>query len=132
MKKILIVALSLFILTTCTQSDEGKEAPEASFETLNSLLTTPRDSLSLEQKETLLEIALIMDEKIEFEDGYFVNKATEEDFKAKGIDLYYFEMVNKGVSEINTVIKNDDLDNAEELFRDSKKQLKTDIENLSH
>jgi uncharacterized protein YcfL len=78
MKKFLIVAISAFILTACTQSQESKATSEPSIETLHSILSTPIDSLSVDQKETLLQIALIMDEKLVIEDGYFVNKATEE------------------------------------------------------
>jgi hypothetical protein len=63
-----------------------------------------------------------------------VNKATEEDFNAKGIDLYYFKMLNKDVSGINMGIKNVDACyafNAEKLFNDFKKDIKMQIENLS-
>ena len=130
MKKILFIALSAFILSACTQPQESKENTEPSIETLN-ILTIPRDSLSLEQRKTMLEISLIMDEKLVLEDRIFVLKATEEDFKAKGVDLYYFNLMKKGVSETNESIKNESIENIEEVFKESKKQLKMEIESLS-
>lgn len=132
MKFFLIVALSAFIFTACTQSDQNNEISEPSIESLNSLLSTPRDSLSLEQKETVLNLLKIMDEKLVVEDGSFAFKATEDDFKAKGINLYYFEMLKKDVYDMNTSIKNDDLNlDLEEILIESKKKLKIVIEDFS-
>lgn len=133
MKNILIIALSAFVFTSCIQSDQNSEILEPSIESLNSILTTPKDSLSLEQKETVLNLLKIMDEKLVIEDGEFVLNATEKDFKRKGVNLYYFEMLKNDVNDMNTSIKNDDLNlNIEEILLESKKKLKMVIEDFSH
>lgn len=132
MKKFLIIVLSAFIFTSCTQSEQKQEILEPNIESLNSILTTPKDSLSLEQKETMLNLLTLMDEKLEIEDGEFVFNATEKDFDARGINLYYFEMLKKDIYDMNTSIKNDDLNlDLEEILIESKKKLKMVIENFS-
>lgn len=136
MKKFLFIVLSALILYACTQSQESKVSTEPSIETLNSILTIPVDSLSIEQKEEMLELFKIMDEKIEIEGDRFALKATEKDFEAKGVNLYYFNMLKKDVSDMNTSIKNDGFENSgfeniEEIFNETKRKLKIAIENLS-
>jgi len=132
MKKFLIIALYAFIFTACTQSEQKQEILEPNIESLNSILTTPKDSLSLEQKETMLNLLTLMDEKLEIEDGEFVFNATEKDFDARGINLYYFEMLKKDIYDMNTSIKNDDLNlDLEEILIESKKKLKIVIEDFS-
>lgn len=137
MKKILILSLSLIILSACTQSETNKEALEPSIESLNSVFNVPIDSLSVEQKREMLELFKIMEEKLELVDGNLVVNTTEKNFEDKGINLYYFSMLNKSMSDMNTFIKNDNVENGglndiEEIFIEMKEKLKEGIENLSH
>lgn len=137
MKKFLILSLSLIILSACTQSETNKEALEPSIESLNSVFNVPIDSLSVEQKREMLELFKIMEEKLELVDGNLVVNTTEKDFEDKGINLYYFSMLNKSMSDMNTFIKNDNVENGglndiEEIFIEMKEKLKEGIENLSH
>ena len=130
MKKILIVVLSVFILSSCTtKGDTNKEdasinAIESSDsihqEDYDAIFTPNQDSLSVDQKKLQRKLLVLMKDHVKIKDGLIYNSATKEDFESQGIAVYYFNMLEKNLGDLNTAIKKDGLD-AQKLYEEMMK-----------
>ena len=130
MKKILIVVLSVFILSSCTtKGDTNKEdasinAIESSDsiqqEDYDAIFAPNQDSLSVDQKELQHKLLVLMKEHVKIKNGLIYSSATKEDFESQGIAVYYFNLLEKKLGDLNTAIKKDGLD-AQKLFEEMMK-----------
>ena len=51
-----------------------------------------------------------MKEHVKIKNGLIYSSATKEDFESQGIAVYYFNMLEKNLGDLNTTIKKDGLD----------------------
>ena len=134
MKRILIIALSAIVLSSCSNKSAKNETTVNSssidsIENSNSLLQedydaifTPfPDSLSVEQKELQHKLLIIMKENVKIKDEIIYSSATKEDFESQDIPLYYYDMLNKNLEDLNATIKNDSL-NPQKFYDDMMKE----------
>ena len=134
MKKILFVALSIFILSACTnKGDTAKEdTPIDVIENNNSvgleawnnifLPHSDSDSLTAEQKETQRILTPMIIESIEIKDNRFHTTLTREDFEKQNLDPSLYDLLMKNIDEMNAGIEEQGLD-AQKLYDESLKNL---------
>ena len=132
MKKILFVALSIFILSSCTnKGDTAKEdAPTDVIENNNSvgleawnnifLPHSDSDSLTAEQKETQRILKPMIIESIEIKDNRFHTTLTREDFVKLNLDPSLYDLLMRNIEDVNANIEEVGTD-AQELYDESQK-----------
>ena len=123
MKKILIVALSVFILSSCsnkadkssetdnnTSIDAIENSANIEQEDYDAIFGANQDSLSVDQKELQHDMLIIMKEHVKIKDGIIYSSATKEDFESQDIPLYYYNMLTENIKDLNAAIKAGGLD----------------------
>ena len=136
MKKILFFALSILLLSACTnKGDTAKqeEAPidviennnsSAGLEAWNNIFLphANSDSLTAEQKETQRILTPMIIESIEIKDNRFHTTLTREDFEKLNLDPSLYDLQMKNIDEMNAGIEEQGLD-AQKLYDESLKNL---------
>ena len=132
MKKILFVALSIFILSACTnKGDTAKEdTPIDVIENNNSvgleawnnifLPHSDSDSLTAEQKEIQRIVTPMIIESIEIKDNRFHTTLTREDFVKLNLDPSLYDLLMRNIEDVNANIEEVGTD-AQELYDESQK-----------
>ena len=132
MKKILFVALSIFILSSCTSKGNTtkEEAPIDVIENNNSvgleawnnifLPHSDSDSLTAEQKETQRILTPMIIESIEIKDNRFHTTLTREDFVKLNLDPSLYDLLMRNIEDVNANIEEVGAD-AQELYDESQK-----------
>ena len=120
MRKILFVVLSVFILSSCVNKvDTTKEKnpidaiennANIEQEDYDAIFSPNQDSLSIEQKELQHKLLILMKEHVKIKDGIIYSSATKEDFESQDIPVYYYNMLNDNLGDMNIAIKNDGLE----------------------
>ena len=120
MRKILFVALSVFILSSCVNKvdttkeknpiDATENNANIEQENYDAIFSPNQDSLSIEQKELQHKLLILMKEHVKIKDGIIYSSATKEDFESHDIPLYYYNMLNENLGDMNIAIKNDGLE----------------------
>ncbi len=133
MKKILFLALSILILSACTnKGDTAKEedAPidviennnSVGLEAWNNIFLTHPDSLTAEQKEAKNKLLPLITESIVIKDNRFHTSLTKEDFEKLNLDPSLYDLLMKNIDEINAGLEEIGGD-AQELYDESMKNL---------
>lgn len=130
MKKILFVALSIFILSSCTSKGDTtkEEAPidviennnSVGLEAWNNIFLPQTDSLTAEQKETQRILNPMIIESIEIKDNRFHTTLTREDFVKLNLDPSLYDMLMRNIEDVNANIEEVGAD-AQELYDESLK-----------
>lgn len=76
--------------------------------------------MSVDQKELQHKLLVLMKEHVKIKNGLIYSSATKEDFESQGIAVYYFNLLEKKLGDLNTAIKKDGLD-AQKLFEEMMK-----------
>ena len=134
MKKILFVALSILILSACTNKGETAKQEDAStdviennnssagLEAWNNIFLPHADSLTAEQKETQRILNPLIIESIEIKDNRFHTNLTREDFEKLNLDPSLYDLLMRNIDELNTHIEEIGAD-AQELYDESLRNL---------
>ncbi len=130
MKKILFVALSIFILSSCTSKGNTtkEEAPidviennnSVGLEAWNNIFLPHTDSLTAEQKETQRILKPMIIESIEIKDNRFHTTLTREDFVKLNLDPSLYDLLMRNIEDVNANIEEVGTD-AQELYDESQK-----------
>lgn len=130
MKKILFVALSIFILSSCTSKGNTtkEEAPidviennnSVGLEAWNNIFLPHTDSLTAEQKETQRILKPMIIESIEIKDNRFHTTLTREDFVKLNLDPSLYDLLMRNIEDVNANIEEVGAD-AQELYDESQK-----------
>ena len=130
MKKILFVALSIFILSSCTSKGNTtkEEAPidviennnSVGLEAWNNIFLPHTDSLTAEQKETQKILNPMIIESIEIKDNRFHTTLTREDFVKLNLDPSLYDLLMRNIEDVNANIEEVGAD-AQELYDESLK-----------
>lgn len=130
MKKILFVALSIFILSSCTSKGNTtkEEAPidviennnSVGLEAWNNIFLPHTDSLTAEQKETQKILNPMIIESIEIKDNRFHTTLTREDFVKLNLDPSLYDLLMRNIEDVNANIEEVGTD-AQELYDESQK-----------
>ena len=130
MKKILFVALSIFILSSCTSKGDTtkEEAPidviennnSVGLEAWNNIFLPQTDSLTAEQKETQRILKPMIIESIEIKDNRFHTTLTREDFVKLNLDPSLYDLLMRNIEDVNANIEEVGAD-AQELYDESLK-----------
>ena len=130
MKKILFVALSIFILSSCTSKGDTtkEEAPidviennnSVGLEAWNNIFLPHTDSLTAEQKETQKILNPMIIESIEIKDNRFHTTLTREDFVKLNLDPSLYDLLMRNIEDVNANIEEVGTD-AQELYDESQK-----------
>lgn len=130
MKKILFVALSIFILSSCTSKGDTtkEEAPidviennnSVGLEAWNNIFLPHTDSLTAEQKETQKILKPMIIESIEIKDNRFHTTLTREDFVKLNLDPSLYDLLMRNIEDVNANIEEVGTD-AQELYDESQK-----------
>lgn len=130
MKKILFVALSIFILSSCTSKGNTtkEEAPidviennnSVGLEAWNNIFLPHTDSLTAEQKETQKILNPMIIESIEIKDNRFHTTLTREDFVKLNLDPSLYDLLMRNIEDVNANIEEVGAD-AQELYDESQK-----------
>ena len=132
MKKLLFVALAVFIFSSCTEKNNTTNQ-DSSIETINNntrmqleswenIFLTHPDSLTDEQKAAKKILLPLITESIEIKNNQFHTTLTKEDLKKNNLDPSLYDLLIKNLDEINTGIKKEGLD-AQKLYDESIKNL---------
>lgn len=130
MKKIFFVALSIFILSSCTSKGNTtkEEAPidviennnSVGLEAWNNIFLPHTDSLTAEQKETQKILNPMIIESIEIKDNRFHTTLTREDFVKLNLDPSLYDLLMRNIEDVNANIEEVGAD-AQELYDESQK-----------
>ncbi len=130
MKKIFFVALSIFILSSCTSKGNTtkEEAPidviennnSVGLEAWNNIFLPHTDSLTAEQKETQKILNPMIIESIEIKDNRFHTTLTREDFVKLNLDPSLYDLLMRNIEDVNANIEEVGTD-AQELYDESQK-----------
>ena len=130
MKKIFFVALSIFILSSCTSKGDTtkEEAPidviennnSVGLEAWNNIFLPHTDSLTAEQKETQKILNPMIIESIEIKDNRFHTTLTREDFVKLNLDPSLYDLLMRNIEDVNANIEEVGAD-AQELYDESQK-----------
>lgn len=130
MKKIFFVALSIFILSSCTSKGDTtkEEAPidviennnSVGLEAWNNIFLPHTDSLTAEQKETQKILNPMIIESIEIKDNRFHTTLTREDFVKLNLDPSLYDLLMRNIEDVNANIEEVGTD-AQELYDESQK-----------
>lgn len=130
MKKIFFVALSIFILSSCTSKGNTtkEEAPidviennnSVGLEAWNNIFLPHTDSLTAEQKETQRILKPMIIESIEIKDNRFHTTLTREDFVKLNLDPSLYDLLMRNIEDVNANIEEVGTD-AQELYDESQK-----------
>ena len=130
MKKILFVALSIFILSSCTSKGNTtkEEAPidviennnSVGLEAWNNIFLPHTDSLTAEQKETQRILTPMIIESIEIKDNRFHTTLTREDFVKLNLDTSLYDLLMRNIEDVNANIEEVGTA-AQELYDESQK-----------
>lgn len=130
MKKIFFVALSIFILSSCTSKGDTtkEEAPidviennnSVGLEAWNNIFLPHTDSLTAEQKETQRILKPMIIESIEIKDNRFHTTLTREDFVKLNLDPSLYDLLMRNIEDVNANIEEVGTD-AQELYDESQK-----------
>ena len=123
MKVILIAILSIFILSSCTKNADKNAATnkEPSIDAIESSNVTEKenydaifssipDTLTVEQKDLQHKLLTLMKENVKIKDGIIYSAATKEDFVNQDVPLYYYDMLNENIKDLNRGIEVEGLD----------------------
>ena len=127
MKKKKFIFWNIIVLT-CLTACLGKSATNeksAKNDSIyqNEIFLLPDTLLSKEQEHMVNEIKKVLSENIVLKEGHFCNNATEEDFEARQIPLYYYDLLEKNIQELNKSIDNGDVADLEKIFKEFKNQV---------
>ena len=130
MKKFFFVALSIFILSSCTSKGNTtkEEAPidviennnSVGLEAWNNIFLPHTDSLTAEQKETQKILNPMIIESIEIKDNRFHTTLTREDFVKLNLDPSLYDLLMRNIEDVNANIEEVGTD-AQELYDESQK-----------
>ena len=130
MKKFFFVALSIFILSSCTSKGDTtkEEAPidviennnSVGLEAWNNIFLPHTDSLTAEQKETQKILNPMIIESIEIKDNRFHTTLTREDFVKLNLDPSLYDLLMRNIEDVNANIEEVGTD-AQELYDESQK-----------
>ena len=96
MRKIIIIALSVFMFSACTQSKEQSSTTDfhSVFEIPDSLLTVEQDLLKRELVDVIVN-------HLNYKDDKFVFQMTKEEFLKKGFAPDYYDIITNNFDESN-------------------------------
>ena len=130
MKKIFFVALSIFILSSCTSKGDTtkEEAPidviennnSVGLEAWNNIFLPHTDSLTAEQKETQKILNPMIIESIEIKDNRFHTTLTREDFVKLNLAPSLYDLLMRNIEDENANIEEVGAA-AQELYDESQK-----------
>lgn len=119
MKNFLIVALSAFMFTACTQSKEQSSTTD-----FHSVFEIPDSLLTVEQESLKRELVDVVVNHLDYKDDKFIFQLTEEEFLKKGFAPEYYDIIIKDTDESNRVIELDDHLDWSELLKNKIEEYK--------
>ena len=98
MRSFLIIALSAFMFTACTQSKEQSSTTD-----FHSVFEIPDSLLTVEQESLKRELVDVVVNHLDYKDDKFIFQLTEEEFLKKGFAPEYYDIIIKDTDESNRV-----------------------------
>lgn len=125
MKTPLSILLSLFLFTAIQLTFSGcsrTTSTQSSDTDYNAIFSTPPSEFTPEQQSVTDALLELLPTGIEVKDNQLVTTLKKEDFNAKNIPLYYYDMLMKNISEVNEFARENAID-IEAMWQTMMKQM---------
>lgn len=117
----LLIPLFLFCVLSCKNQEihSGQDSLDETYLELQKIAQMPDSLLTEEERSRRYELFSLIKGKVSVKGNQFHSTAKRKDFTDKGLSKYYYDILEKSISETNQWAKKEGITNLDSLWRSS-------------